>query len=419
MARKLTRRHIFQLGLPLPLVLAGCSDDDKSSPAAPAQTDRTVELFSWWIAPSEAEALNALIAVHNDTYPHDKIVNAAIESGAKAREVLAQRLADGEPPDLYQENAYYLPAVMKTNPKSVVPITALFTELGLFDTVVPEVIQDVTIDGEICSMPVNIHRENAVHYNKQIFEQQGIEIPTTLEELLAVCKQLKKAGITPFASSYKGWIQRMLFNGLAMASMGATAYKSYFSGKTDMDEEAMRKTIALLDDVLTNYVNDSATDVNFRWTDAADLVLNGEAAMFVHGDWAKGYFTQLGWEPGVKFGIFAMPGATDLFLYGVDVFAMVADGPHPEAAQAFLRTVASSEGQIAFNTLKGSTPIRLDTDTAQLDVVAQGTLRDLKEAKLRMLTRTRVEWDTAFEAFAVDRDADALLQAYIDYPPAE
>lgn len=258
-----------------------------------------------------------------------------------------------------------------------------------------------------------------MHYNKQIFDEQGIEIPTTLEELLAVCQKLKKAGITPFASSYRGWIQRMLFNGLAIASMGAAAFKSYFSGKTDMDEEALRKAIALLDDVLTNYVNDSATDVAFRWTDAADLVLNGEAAMFVHGDWAKGYFTQLGWEPGEKFGIFAMPGATDFFLYGVDVFALVAEGPHPEAAQAFLRTVASSEGQIAFNTLKGSSPIRLDTDTAQLDVVAQGTLRDLKEAKLRMLTRTRAEWDDALEAFATDRDADALVQTYVDYPPAE
>ena len=36
-----------------------------------------------------------------------------------------------------------------------------------------------------------------VYYNQQIFEDNGIEIPTTWEEFLAVCDKLKEAGITP------------------------------------------------------------------------------------------------------------------------------------------------------------------------------------------------------------------------------
>jgi glucose/mannose transport system substrate-binding protein len=416
--RKLTRRTVFGLGLPL--YLAGCGkDDDALPPRADENTERTVELFSWWIAPSEADALEALIALHRRKYPNEKVFNAAIASGAEARTVLAQRLEANQPPDLYQENAYNMALVLGHNPGSLVPLSGLFEELGLLDAVVPEVIDDVTIDGEIYSMPVNIHRENAVHYNKQIFEDLELEIPTTLEELLIVCESLAAAGITPIATSHTGWIQRILFNSLASASMGAKAYRDYFLGKSQVDEQAMRGAIELLDKVLSNYVNESARDPEMGWTDAADLVLEGKAAMFIHGDWAKGYLTQVGWEPGVGFGVFGMPGASELFLYGVDVFALVVDGPDTEAAKHFLRTVASKEGQSAFNKLKGSSPVRLDADVDDLDVVGQATLADLKNAELRMLVRSRAEWDVAHEHFAAKGDKEALLQAYIDFPPAE
>jgi ABC-type glycerol-3-phosphate transport system substrate-binding protein len=139
--------------------------------------------------------------------------------------------------------------------------------------------------------------------------------------------------------------------------------------------------------------------------------------MFIHGDWAKGYLVQLGWTPGEGFGVFAMPGATDLFFYGVDVFALVNGSPHEAAARDFLRTVASKDGQVAFNEIKGSSSIRLDVDESRLDVVAQGTLADLRRAKVRLLVRRRDEWDPALALFAKGRDKDALLKVFSDFPP--
>jgi len=415
MREKLTRRSIFQLGLPL--CLGGCASDAGGDARKEENAEPTVELFSWWIAPSEADALDALIAVHSKSYPHEKIYNAAIDSGAKAKEVLAERLAANRPPDLYQENAYSLAAVMARNPGSLVSLTELFRSEGLFDVVLPEVISDVTLDGEIYSMPVNIHRENALHYNVKIFADLELDVPTTLEELLAVCDKLKQAGVTPLATSYQGWIQRVMFNSIAAASLGPAAFESYFLGKSELDEAAMGDAIDLLDNLLTNYVNDSATDPAFLWTDAADLLLNRQAAMFMHGDWAKGYLTQLGWEPGVGFGVVGAPGAADLFLYGVDVFALLAGDLEPDAAKDFLKTVASKEGQAAFNKLKGSSAIRLDADLDDLDVVARATIESQRNAKIRMLTRSKSAWDDAHQAFAITRDKAALIAAYRDNPP--
>jgi len=395
------RRALFQLALSAGLSACG-GDDDGSKGAS-----------------SEADALNALIAVHDADYPHERIVNAALVSGENARDVLNQQLASGHPPDLFQENAYDIGTFFDEHPKGLEPLGDLFRELGLFDVVVPEVIDDVSFDGEVYSMPVNIHRENALHYNQRVFSELGLDAPTTLDELWSTCDKLKQAGITPLAISYKGWILGLVFNALAGASMGIEAYQAYFSGEKALDEPALRAAIELLDRVLTDYVNESASDPTFDWADAAELVLNGEAAMFIHGDWVKGYLTEQGLEPGDGFGVVGMPGAADLFLYGVDVFAMPVGAPHAEAAKDFLRTVASKAGQVAFNRLKGSSPIRLDTQIENLDVVGQATLLSLRDAKIRMLARGKAVWDEGLAAFAVSRDVDALIAVYRDNPPGK
>jgi hypothetical protein len=41
----------------------------------------------------------------------------------------------------------------------------------------------------------------------------------------------------------------------------------------------------------------------------------------------------------------------------------------------------------------------------------------LRSAEVRLLTRSNDAWDAALAEFAVSRDADALLAAYVDNPP--
>src|SRR5207245_1275886 len=113
--------------------------------------------------------------------------------------------------------------------------------------VVPEVLEDVTVDGHIYSLPVNLHRENSLFYNKQIFTANGLQPPKTLDEFFTICDKLKKVGVTPVATSQQGWITRILFNSLAMGSMGSEAFRGYWSGQAALDEAAMGKAIDALD----------------------------------------------------------------------------------------------------------------------------------------------------------------------------
>jgi len=106
-----------------------------------------------------------------------------------------------------------------------------------------------------------------------------------------------------------------------------------------------------------------------------------------------------------------------MFWYGVDTFQLPVGAMHPTGAQHFLTTVGSTAGQVAFNKLKGSTPIRTDVPLDQLDSEGRATLADLQNATYCMLVVNYSAWDDAFTAFSTNFDESALFQAYVDTPP--
>jgi glucose/mannose transport system substrate-binding protein len=405
------------LGLGLATVGPACASRGAAGFRDPDRDKQLVELFSWWRAPGEAEALEALIDTHHDAHPGARIFNAMTDSGGNARELLDQRFLKNEPPDIFQEYVHDLRAVAREAAGRRIPLDDLVDEMGLRQVVFPEILDEAMRDGHLYVMPVNVHRENALFYNRRVFAANHLAPPTTLLELLAVCRKLKAAGIVPLATSHQGWILRIMFNSLAMGKMGSTHYRDYFSGHGPSEIPRLREAIDVFAEILEKYTNADAADEGFGWTNAAQAVYNGEAAMFLHGDWVKGYFTQLGWSGDSDFGVVGAPGAAELFLYGVDAFALAAGARNESGARSFLRTVASTAGQIAFNRWKGSSPIRGDVPRGELDKVAQQTLADLEHAKIRMLMRCRPEWEEALASFARDHDRAALLRAFVDAPP--
>lgn len=402
----------------------GCAGDSKPGPPGNEGGtgpigEQTVEIFSWWTQPGEAEALQALVDLNRQRHPNVRIFNAAAQSGEDSRARLAERLDDGDPPDLFQMNAHDLPAFVATNAGALEPLNDLFEREDLHQAVLPDILSNVSRDGSAYAMPVNIHRENTLFYNKVIFEQHGLTPPSTVAEFLELCDALKAAGVTPVAVSHQGWILRILFNSLAMGSMGADAFAAFMTGEPA--DASLGAAIDVFENVLTNYSNDdqARADPDFGWTQAAEAVFNGEAAMFFHGDWAKGYYVQLGWEPGVDFGVVGAPGASDVFWYGVDIFALPAGARNKTGAEGFLATVGSTAGQIAFNVKKGSTPMRPDVPRSGLDSEGRTTLDDFQNASHRMMVVNKNIYDVTMSEFAESRDKEALFQMYVDNPPAD
>ncbi|NJL32887.1 MAG: extracellular solute-binding protein, partial [Chloroflexaceae bacterium] len=364
----------------LMLLLAACGQ--ASTPAAPAAEeeapaaeapaeeaaagDAQLEIFSWWTDGGEADGLAAMYEIFNEQHPDTAIVNATIAggAGANAKTVLKTRLQGGEPPDSWQVHAgKELTAFVDA--EQMEPLTTFFAEEGLNDVMPELLLEQITYNGEIWSVPVNIHRSNVMWYNVAVFEENGLEPPTTIEEFFTVAEQLQAAGVTPLAVGGSDKFETPhLFESVLLATLGQEDYVMLFEDPAMWDDPRVAEAATTLAQML-EYANDDRSAIG--WADAAQRVLDGDAAMTVMGDWAHGFFLSKGVTPGVEYGYAAAPGTDGVFLWLSDSFGMARNAPNPDAAMAWLRVISSREGQDAFNPRKGSIPARTDADKSLYD----------------------------------------------------
>ncbi|MBZ0316015.1 MAG: ABC transporter substrate-binding protein [Anaerolineae bacterium] len=334
------------------------------APAARAQEDLSgeVEIFSWW-AGSEGPALEALIALFNEQYPNVEVINATVAggSGTAAKAVLKTRMEGGEPPDAFQAHAGQELIGTWVAADRMEDLTFLFEEQGWLD-VFPEGLVDlISTDEGIWSVPVNIHRSNVLWYVPANLETWGVEVPATWDDFLAVCPTIQEAGVTPLVLGF-AWTVYHLWENIAVGVLGPEGWNGIWTGETDLMGEDFLKVWDTFGKVLecSNFGEDNET---MEWDKAIDRVVDGTAAFNVMGDWAAGYLTTTReLVPGEGFGYAPAPGTDGTFIMLSDSFGLPLGAPNRDNAIAWLTVLGSKEGQDAFNPLKGSIPARTDAD---------------------------------------------------------
>ncbi len=356
-----------------------------------AAQEGEVEIFSWWTAGGEAEALNALIELFNEKYPDVEVINSTVVGGAgfNARRVLKTRMVAEDPPDSFQIHGgeELIDSYVKikihggeelvetyVEASRMEPITALLEEWGIKDKFNQQILEMTAYQGEYYSIPVNVHRSNAVFYNKEVLAENDVEVPTDLEGFKEALASLEEAGVVPLAlGDANRWPAAQLFETLLAASLGADAYNGLWNGETDPADPAIREAFVHFKDIM-QYVNEDHSELS--WFDATKLVHDGKAGFNIMGDWAEGYLKTLGWTPGEEFGWMPVPGTEGTFIFITDTFGLPKDAPNPENAKKWLRVIASKEGQDIFNPIKGSIPARLDADKSKYDPYLTDSMED-------------------------------------------
>jgi glucose/mannose transport system substrate-binding protein len=339
-----------------------------------AQVGGQVESSSSGTAGGEADGLAALVEMFTAAHPDIEIVNAVIAGGAGTnyKPALTSRMQAGEPPDAFQAHGGAELANMWVAPDFTQPIGDLYDKLGLADKFPAGVIDLVSVDGVPYAVPVNVHRNGVLWFNKKVFEDNGVAAPTTWDEFFTAADTLKAAGVDPLALGDKdGWTAVNLFEQILLSQLGAEDYRGLWGGTVSWTDARVTAALETLARVL-EYVN--ADHATLTWDQAAGKLLSGDAAMTVMGDWAKGYFTANGWAPDVDFGWASVPGTEGTFTVVTDTFAIAKDAKNMDNALLWLETVASQEGQDAFNPLKGSIPARNDADRSKYDVYSTGAM---------------------------------------------
>ncbi|HEY6073826.1 MAG TPA: ABC transporter substrate-binding protein [Anaerolineales bacterium] len=360
------------------IILAACGTPAPATQAAPTSTQ--VEIFSWWVGPGEADGLAAMQKVFEAQYPSIKFVNAAVAggSGTNARAVLATRLSANDPPDSWQAHAGQEIIGTYVAAKQVAPLDDFFKAQGLNDVLPKTLLPLISQDGHPYSVPVNIHRSNVMWYNPKVLADAKVTVPTTLDEFFAACETLKAAGKICLSLGPQ-WTAMHLFENIMLGTLGADGWAGLWTGKTDWKSADVKKGLDNFAKALSYTNSDHATLSD--WQPAAKLMIDGDAAFNIMGDWAYGYFANpapngLALAPHTDFDWAPPPGTQGVFLFLADSFVLPANGKHPDATTAWLTVAASKAGQEAFNPLKGSICARTDCDQKLFSEYSQAAAKD-------------------------------------------
>jgi len=385
---------------------------------APAMGDQ-VEVFSWWTGGGEAAGLEAMMAVFQAANPGIEFVNAAVAGGAgsNARAVLATRLQAGDPPDSWQGHAGQELIGTYVDGGQIEALNDLYEAEGWLAVMPETLIPLISKDGNIYSVPVNIHRANVLWYNPAVLEANGVTVPTTMDEWFAAMDKLQAAGVQPLALGEQ-WTKMHLMETVLLGTLGAEKYNGLWDGTTDWAGADVKAALDNYAKVLT-YANSDSSSLS--WQDAAQLVINGDAAFNVMGDWAEGYFRELGKAPMTDYGWAATPGSAGVFQFLSDSFVLAVGAPHADGATAWLKIAGSKAGQEAFNPVKGSICARTDCDPTLFGEYLQSAMTDWSSnVVVGSLTHGvvandswKTEIDTALGLFVADSNVEGFQAALV------
>jgi glucose/mannose transport system substrate-binding protein len=340
-------------------------------PAGP----NALTIYTWWTSGGESAAISALVNVYQSQYPNVTVIQSPVAGGAGYvfRSVIKPLVLAGEAPDAFQVHAGYemQPYV---DGGYLDPINDLWSSQG-WESVFPSVIKAMVKggDGNYYAVPVDIHRPNVVWYNKHILDANGISANiTTWTQFFAACDKLNQNTTLTSSSSWSspvalgdtdGWEATHVLEQI-MVGEGISFYQDFINGKiTSAADTHLNDALGLLAKYL-NYTN--ANHASLTWDQATALVINGNCAFNIMGDWANGEFLLDNKVYGADYGTFAVPNTSNMYGLVVDCFEHPKGVKDPDNSLNWLKVVGSVQGQNTFNPLKGSIPARNDTDQTSL-----------------------------------------------------
>ncbi|QEN04916.1 extracellular solute-binding protein [Thiospirochaeta perfilievii] len=246
-----------------------------------------------------------------------------------------------------------------------------------------------------------------LYCNQEMFDNLGLEIPETFEELLDVAKVFKDNGVGAIGvGAAEKWVGMFYHNIIAERTAGAKLTNLALSGLAPYDSpefvEAAEKLEALVNaDVFNNGY------MGMDYEGAQNMFLQGEIPMFFQGDWVSGD-CELDDSP-VKGKIvvkhFPYIKGHEEFKYdflggSVDSFMISANTKYPKEATEFLQFLVEE-----LSTEGAKEGINLPVYKADIDLTSVNRVT----RQIIDLTKDATGFTLAWDTFLVGEDAELHL----------
>ncbi|GAK50272.1 probable binding protein component of ABC sugar transporter [Candidatus Moduliflexus flocculans] len=347
------------IGMALLAGLFAVSMMSGATPAMAADDPNGLLVYINWSSNAEIGAVNQIKTRFVERGGIWSDFTIAHDTGASV--ALINMITGGNPPDVFilanqRERREYLKRGLIND------FTEYYKTMNIDDKL-PKAVKDaVAVDGIVTSAPLAVHIDATLFYNKQVAADCGID-PTvwkSLDDMFNDFDKIKAKGYIPLAIGGQKWQIGYLFHAMA-AHVSGELYDSVWSyqpKREALSSPEMRELLAVMRRIQQNTDEGSP---NRNWNDTTNLVITGKALMQIHGDWMKGEFIAAGKKIGEDYDSMIVPGSKGVVVT-IDEWSFLAPKTEAKAkAQNLLFDVVyDKDTQIAFSSIKGCTPARLD-----------------------------------------------------------
>jgi raffinose/stachyose/melibiose transport system substrate-binding protein len=292
-------------------VLAGCGGEDDEGGASGATT-----LKLWHYENDESAmgvAWNRAIEIFEKEHP-----GVTVQFERKAFEQIQQNagmiLNSDEGPDLMEYNKGNATAGQLASQGLLSDLTDVATERGWDKKLSPGLQTTAKYDdrgimgsGKWYGVP-NYGEYVTVYYNKDMFDQNGLKVPTTLAEFTAVMDAFVAKGVTPLGMSGAEYPAGQLYYLLALSKADRSFVENYqlYKEPVSFDADPLKYGAETFGSwVRQGYV--SKESASLKAEDMGTAFISGKVPMIVSGTWWYGRFSA---EMKANWDTFLFPGNT-------------------------------------------------------------------------------------------------------------
>jgi len=192
----------------------------------------------------------------------------------------------------------------------------------------------------------------AVFYRKSLFDEKGYEIPTTMDDFVALCQEMQSDGLTPLAfADQEGWPAMGTFDAINFRQNGYDFHVSLMAGEESWESDEVKGVFETWATKLMPYQTPASQALGLDWLDVAPDLVAKKAGMYYLGMFVGQAFTDEADREDLDF--FPFPEISsdhgqDTIEAPIDGWMMASDPADQEAAEKLLAWFGSAEGQQAY-----------------------------------------------------------------------
>ena len=330
--------------------------------AAPAASAAELELMHFWTSGGEAAAMDVIKQAAQGVDIQWQDAAVAGGSGMNAFQVLQARVAAGNPPAAMQMHGEQIKQYADAG--LLLDLSDLAAKDGWDSVIDPNLMPYYKIDGKVVGIPFNMHRPNYIWANKALLDKYGGKLPTTWDEFFAIGDKMKADGLIPLASGGQPWQDLLLFELVLLGDQGRDFHQAAL-GELKPEALSSPQMLKALETYRKVLSYTDANRANRDWNLAAAMVINGDAAFQIMGDWDNGEFLTAKKVADQDYVCGNSPGTADMFVWNADFWGFFRglDAAGVDAQMRLAEVTLDKTVQRDFNILKGSSPSRTDVGT--------------------------------------------------------